>query len=205
MRFRLIPRDESFYPLFAQQADYIASTAAALAALASNLPVSEAGVTAILDAERAGDEVTRKIRNLLETSIVTPFDREDIQELSNHLDDVLDEMRAVADHLRMHNVQTMIPGVTDQFNLLVRAADANKVLVSRLHNLKGVAEVGDEIERLESEADGTYRRVVAELFSGQHDALEILRWKNIVEAIESTIDAIEDASDVVQAIGVKHA
>lgn len=205
MRFRLIPRDESFYPLFSQQAEYIAATAKDLAALASTLPVSEAGVMAILDAERAGDEITRKIRTQLETSIVTPFDREDIQELSNHLDDVLDEMRAIADHLRMHNVRTMIPGVTDQLDLLVRAAEANKVLVSRLHNLKGVTEVGDEIERLESEADATYRRVVAELFSGQHDALEILRWKNIVEAIESAIDAIEDASDVVQAIGVKHA
>ncbi len=204
MRFRLIPRDESFYPLFAQQADYIASTARTLAALATNLPVAESAVKEVLDAERAGDQVTRQIREQLETSIVTPFDREDIQELSNHLDDVLDEMRAVADHLLMNKVKVLIPGVTDQLDLLVRAADANRELISRLPNLRDIGIVGDEIERLESEADGTYRRVVAELFGGDHEAMEVLRWKNIVEAIESAIDAIEDASDVVQAIGVKH-
>lgn len=205
MRFRLIPRDESFYPLFEQQATCILEAAKALAALVETLPVAEAGVSRILDLERHGDVVTTKIRQQLETSIVTPFDREDIQELSNHLDDVLDEIRAVADHLQMHAVSSLVPGVTDQLSILVRAAEANQRLIGTLNGLRGVAEIGDEIERLESEADGVYRRVVAELFSGQPDALEILRWQNIVESIEKAIDAIEDASDVVQAIGIKHA
>lgn len=204
MRFRLIPRDESFFPLFEEQAERIATTAAALQNLVGTLPVSPEGVRAIVDAERAGDEVTVKIRRQLETSIITPFDREDIQSLANNLDDVLDEMRAVADHLLLHNISTSIPGVADQLQLLTKAGETNVVLVRKLRNLKGVQKVADEIERLESEADGVYRRVTAELFNGKHEALEILKWKDIVEAIESAIDAIEDASDVVQFIAVKH-
>jgi uncharacterized protein len=205
MRFRLIPRDESFFPLFEEQVAHTAATATKLQALIATLPVSADGVKVIVDAERAGDEITRKIRNLLETSIVTPFDREDIQELANNLDDVLDEMRAIADHLLLHQISTVIPGVAEQVGLLTKAAETNTVLVGKLRNLKGVQQSADEIERIESEADGVYRRVTAELFSGHHDALEILKWKDIVEAIERAIDAIEDASDVVQSIAVKHA
>lgn len=205
MRFRLIPRDESFYPLFEEQASHTASTAEALIALVSVLPVSADGVRAIVDAERAGDEINKRIRSLLETSIVTPFDREDIQNLANTLDDVLDEMRAIADHLQLHDISTSIPGVTEQVALLGRAAEANVRLVGQLRTLRGTQAIADEIERIESEADGQYRKVTAELFSGRHDALEILKWKDIVEAIEAAIDAIEDASDVVQSIVVKHA
>jgi predicted phosphate transport protein (TIGR00153 family) len=205
MRFRLIPRDESFYPLFEDQADRIASTAIALQGLVTHLPVTAEGVRTIVDAERAGDAVTEKVRQQLEKSIVTPFDREDIQALANHLDDVLDEMRAVADHLHLHNISAPISGVSDQLALLVKASERNIELVRSLRTLKGVGKVADDIERIESEADGMYRRVTAELFNGNHDALEILRWKDIVEAVESAIDAIEDTSDVIQFIAVKHA
>ena len=114
-------------------------------------------------------------------------------------------MRAIADHLQLHNISSMVPGVAEQLDLLARASRTNASLVEKLRTLRGVQQVADEIERLESEADGVYRQVTAELFSGKHDALEILRWKDIVEAIESAIDAIEDASDVVQFIAVKHA
>jgi len=205
MRFRLIPRDESFFPLFEDQADRIVATAAALRALFEALPTTPEGIRPIVDAELAGDELTNKIRQQLEKSIITPFDREDIQELANHLDDVLDEMRAVADHLLLHNISVPITGVTEQVGLLVRASERNATLVRTLRTLKGVQPVADEIERIESEADGVYRRVTAELFDGTHDALEILRWKDVVEAVELAIDAIEDSSDAVQFIAVKHA
>lgn len=205
MGFRLIPRDESFYPLFEEQADRIVGTATALRGLLDTLPVSDDGVKSIVDAERAGDELTDRIRAALEKSIVTPFDREDIQALANHLDDVLDEMRAVADHLQLHGIQRVVPGVVEQLDLLVSASERQAALVRLLPTLKGVSVVANEIERIESEADATYRRVTAELFSGKHEPLEILRWKDIVEAIESATDAIEDASDVVQFIAVKHA
>ena len=205
MRFRLIPRDEGLYPLFDQQAAHAASTALQLEKLMRSLPVLPDRVDTIVAAERAGDEVMRTVRVRLETSIVTPFDREDIQSLANHLDDVLDEMRAAADLAQVHKVTSPLPGVGDLVGLLCRIADANVELIAKLPTLKKLGDDIDRIDMLEREADGVYRRIMAELFNGDHDALEILKWKDVVEAIERAINAVQDASDVVEAIAVKHA
>lgn len=205
MRFRLIPRDEGFYPLFAQQAAHAATTAVQLEKLMNSLPVPPDRVDTIVAAERAGDEVMRTVRDRLETSIVTPFDREDIQSLANHLDDVLDEMRAAADLALVHKVATALPGVGDLVSLLRQIAEANVELIAKLPTLKKLGDDIDRIDTLEREADGVFRRVMGELFNGNHEALEILKWKDVVEAIERAINAVQDASDVVEAIAVKHA
>ena len=205
MRFRLIPRDESFYPLFDQQAQIAADTAVVLRELIASLPVDAVKTQTVVDAEKQADGVLRQVRDRLETSIVTPFDPEDIQSLANSLDDVLDEMRAAADSALQHNIGASLAGVDELLRILVDITAKNVVLVKGLRNFKDLKPLIDEIERLESEADGTFRTVMAELFSGRHDALDILRWKDVVEAIESAIDAVEDASDEVQSIAVKHA
>ena len=205
MRFRLIPRDESFYPLFDQQAQIAADTALVLQQLMLSLPVSAENAGVVVEAEKQADAVLRQVRERLETSIVTPFDPEDIQKLSNSLDDVLDEMREAADSALQHNISSPLPGVDELLRILVQITSKGVELVKGLRSLRGLQTLIDEIERLESEADGIYRKVMAELFSGRHDALDILRWKDVVEAIESAIDAVEDASDEVQSIAVKHA
>lgn len=205
MRFRLIPRDESFYPLFDRQAHIAHDTAVVLQQLMGTLPVSADRAEAVVAAEKEADAVLRQVRQRLETTIVTPFDREDIQALANSLDDVVDAMRAAADSAFQHNIGTHLTGIDDLLRILVDITERNVSLVHGLRTLKGLTPIIDEIERLESEADGVYRRVTAELFSGRHDALDILRWKDVVESIETAIDAVEDASDDVQSIAVKHA
>ena len=204
MRFRLIPRDESFFPLFDQQAQIAADTAVVLQELMASLPVSAERAQAVVDAEKKADGVLRQVRERLESSIVTPFDPEDIQKLSNSLDDVLDEMREAGDSALQHNIGAPLPGVDELLRILVQITAKNVEVVKGLRSLRGLQTLIDEIERLESEADGVYRKVMAELFSGRHDALDILRWKDVVEAIEGAIDAVEDASDEVQSIVVKH-
>ena len=166
--------------------------------------MSADGAASIDAAEKQGDGVLRDIRKQLEGALVTPFDREDIQSLANALDDVLDEMRAAADSALQHNISSGLPGLGELLGILRSITARNVALVQGLRTLKGLTPIIDEIERLESEADGVYRTVMAELFSGRHDALEILRWKDVVESIESAIDAVEDASDEVQSIVVKH-
>jgi len=205
MRFRLIPRDEGFYPLFEQQAANAAETAVQLEKLMTSLPVVAERVQTIIAAERAGDDVMRAVRSRLETVIVTPFDREDIQSLANSLDDVLDEMRAAADLALQHHLADELPGVTEQVRLLRRIAEANVALVGRLRTLDEITVHLDEIDRLETEADSLFRRIMAELFDGNHDALEILKWKDVVEAVERAINAVEEASVVIESIAVKHA
>lgn len=205
MRFRLIPRDESFYPMFDRQAQIAADTAIVLEALVTSLPISAEQVERVVAAEKEADGVLRQIRDNLEHSIVTPFDREDIQALSNALDDVLDEMRAAADNAFQHNLKTPLSGIGDLLRLLREITAKNVQLIASLRTLTDLYPLIDEIERLESEVDTQYRKVMAELFSGGHDALDILRWKDVVESIEGAIDAVEDASDEVQSIAVKHA
>ena len=205
MRFRLIPRDNGFYPLFEKQAATAVDTAVQLQKLMASLPIVSDRVDTIVADERAGDEVMRLVRSRLETSIVTPFDREDIQSLANSLDDVLDEMRAAADLAHLHHLSSPLAGVGDLVALLRKIVEANNRLVGKLSTLNDVRVDIDEIDNLESQADATYRRIIAELFGGTHDALDILKWKDIVEAVERAINAVEDASDVIQAIAVKHA
>ena len=205
MAFRLIPRDEAFYPLFDAAAQNASGAAKQFNAALSTLPMSEDTNRAIAAAEKTGDEITRSVRHRLETALVTPFDREDIQSLAGALDDVMDEIRHAADLTYLHSVPTLIPGVDVLASLLSRAADINVRLVARLRSLKGIAPDVDEIDALESEADAQFRQVMVELFNGTHDAMDILRWKDVVEAVEGAINAIERASDIIQSISVKHA
>jgi len=205
MGFRLIPRDESFYPLFDAAAENAAEAAKKLEAYVAELPLSAEAHDAIAAMERTGDEITRSVRQKLESAIITPFDREDIQYLSGALDDVMDEIRAAADLTYLHNITSLLPGVDGLIQLLAKATEVNVRLVARLRSLKDVTACVDEIDSIESEADAHYRQVMAELFNGDHDALEILRWKDVVEAVEKAINFVEEASDIVASIAVKHA
>ena len=205
MRFRLIPRDNGFYPLFEKQAENAVDTAIQLQKLMASLPVVPGRVDTIVAAERAGDEVNRLVRKRLETAIVTPFDREDIQSLANSLDDVLDEMRAAADLAHLHQLSSPLDGVDDLVALLRKIVETNRSLVGKLSTLHDVQGDLDEIDSLESAADATYRQIMAVLFSGRYEALDILRWKDVIEAVERAINAVETASDVIQSIAVKHA
>lgn len=205
MAFRLIPRDEAFYPLFDEVALITAESAARLRTLMSSLPVRESDVDEIVAAERRGDEIVKAVRQRIESSIVTPFDREDIQLLANALDDVLDEIRAAADLAHLHKVSTALAGVDELLVHLEKITALDVELMARLRSLRDIAVLADEIDAKESEADATYRRVTAELFSGRHDALDILRWNDVVAAVERAIDAVERASDVAMSIAVKHA
>jgi len=205
VRFRLIPRDNGFYPLFEKQAENAVDTAIQLQKLMASLPIVSGRVETIVAAERAGDEVNRLVRKRLETAIVTPFDREDIQSLANSLDDVLDEMRAAADLAQLHQLSSPLDGVDDLVALLRKIVETNRSLVGKLSTLHDVQGDLDEIDSLESAADATYRQIMAVLFSGRYEALDILRWKDVIEAVERAINAVETASDVIQSIAVKHA
>ena len=205
MAFRLIPRDEGFYPLFVEAAEIAREAAERLAAMLTSLPATDDQVVEFMKAEKSGDEVVREVGRRLEKSLITPFDREDISLLVSSLDDVTDDIFAAADLVLLHNVRTELAGVNDLTRLLVEITTANVELAGRLSSMRGIPELVDKIDGLESQADRQFRRVMAELFSGRHDALDILRWKNIVEAIERAIDAVEEASDIVMSVAVKNA
>jgi hypothetical protein len=205
LRFRLVPRDEGFFPLFDDAAGNVAECARRLRMLLTNLDDVEHGRQLVRECEQRGDELTRSILHRLDSSFVTPFDREDIHALTEELDDVVDEMEAAADLLILHRVSTALPEVVGLSDVLVKAAESTVSLIAKLPKLRGLETDLEAIDRLESEADGLYRRSVARLFSGEFDAFDVLRWKDIVEAIESSVNAIENISDIVESIALKHA
>jgi predicted phosphate transport protein (TIGR00153 family) len=209
VKFRLIPRDESFYPLFNEAAENIADCARRLRDLLEDFSGVEKSVEKAVkrvgECEARGDEITVKILRRLNSSFVVPFDREDIHALTEELDDVVDEMQAAADLLVLHNVEKPLPEVKELTDILVEAAEMNVVLIRKLPRLRGLEEELEGIDRLESAADRAYRRCVAHLFSGEYKAFNVLKWKDVLESIEGSVNAIENISDIVESIALKHA
>ena len=204
MRFRLVPRDDGFFPLFDQAAANLAEGARLLRDLLHQFEDVHAKHASINACEQVGDELTRTILRRLNQSFVAPFDREDIHALTEQIDDVVDDIQAVSDLLLLHDVDEPLSEVRELADVLVKAADANVALLGKLSKLRGIESELEAIDRLESEADRIYRRSVAHLFSGDFNAFDVLRWKDIVEAIEDSVNGLENISDIVEGIALKH-
>lgn len=205
MRFRLVPRDEGFFPLFDQAAENVAECARRLRKAMRDLTDVEEQRDQVAQCEKRGDVITATIFQRLAQSFVTPFDREDIHALAEELDDVVDDIQTVSELLVVLPVSTPLPELSEQVDLLVSAAEETELLVRRLESMKEVGPHLDAIDRLETEGDTVYRTILGHLYSGNVDALEVLRWKGIVEALEGALNTIEDISDVVESIVLKHA
>ncbi len=205
MRFRLIPRDEGFYPLFEAAAANSLACSKELQRVFKNLPLSQADVDQVVALERKGDEITRAILGRLNGALVTPFDRDDIYKLADRLDDSLDDMRAAADSAFLHQVDGTLPGLDELTGILVLACEAAERLMGKLRSLRDLDSDLQVIDKLESDGDAVNRKTVAELFSGRYDALDVLKWKDVVEAVEQGINALEGVADLVSSIAIKHA
>jgi uncharacterized protein len=204
VRFRLVPRDDGFFPLFDQAAGNLAEGARLLRDLLDDFEDIHAKHARIQDCERKGDAVTHTILRRLDQSFVAPFDREDIHALAEQMDDVVDDIQAVSELLLLHDVDEPLDEIRELSDILVKAAEANVALIGKLSKLRGIEPELQSVDRLESEADRIYRRSVARLFSGDFNAFDVLRWKDIVEAIEESINGLEKISDVVEGIALKH-
>ena len=205
MAFRLIPRDEGFYVLFNEAAANAAAAARVLREVLTGLPASAALVDQVVEYERKGDQITRAIFGRLDTAIITPFDREDIQAFTDKLDDAVDDMRSAADLVRLHHVAEPIRGVREMADLIVDAADATVRLFLKLPKLRDLRPELDEIDDLESQGDALHRETTARLFSGHYDAFTVLKWMDIVENMEKTLNRFERTSDMISTIALKHA
>lgn len=203
MRFRLLPTDDKFFGLFNDAASNASECARFLRGVVSGAELD--GHDQINEFERRGDEITRTILQRLHATFVTPFDREDIHALAEAFDDVVDDIQTVSQLLLLTRVTATLPEMQEQADVLVRMAEEAESLINRLESMKGCTPHLDAIDELESQGDEIYRRILAHLYSGELEALEVLRLKGIVEALEAAMNTIEDISDLVESIVLKHA
>jgi predicted phosphate transport protein (TIGR00153 family) len=155
------------------------------------------------DLEHAGDQAAHAVFKQVNSSFVTPFDREDIYSLASDLDDVMDHLEAAADLVVLTGLGDLPPEMAQQVEILQRCARTTAEAMPRLRTMKGLDEYWIEVNRLENEADRLYRRLVSRLFSGQFEALEVLKLKEVADELEDAADAFEHVANVVESITVK--
>jgi uncharacterized protein len=203
--FQVIPRERAFYGLLEEAAANVVEGARALLDLVNDLPNGAEHRARVEAIEHAGDDVTHRIMELLNTTFVTPFDRSDIHELASSLDDILDAAHAVADLLVLHQIEEPLPPFRQQCAILVDAAETVAGAIGGLWSLRASERVLVAITRLERDGDHVFRRGLAELYAGDYRAMDVLKWRDILEQLEWAIDRCEDVANVVESILVKYA
>lgn len=205
VRFKIVPADETFYDLFTKSAANNQVAATLLHELFLHYDDREEMRERIRQAEHDGDEITHQVIRQINTTFVTPFDREDIYRLASNLDDVMDYIDAAADYVVLNNIAEPLPEQAKQADVLVRACDTALQAIERLRTFKGLEELWVEIHRLENEGDRIFRRTVSHLFSGEFDAMDVLKHKAVIEEIENALDSLEHVADTIESIVLKHA
>ncbi|MQA14577.1 MAG: DUF47 family protein [Pseudonocardiaceae bacterium] len=205
MRLRLTPHEHGFYPLFTRSAENLVTGARLLAELVAADPDSRDQLAMqVKEAEHAGDSVTHEIMTRLNSTFVTPFDREDIYRLASSLDDVMDAMEEAADHIVLYQLGALPAGMAEQVDVLRRAATVTAQAMPRLRTMQELSSYWIEVNSLENEADQVYRRLLAQLFTpGTHEVLTVLKLKEVVDHLEMAADAFEKVANTVESIAVK--
>jgi len=203
--FRLTPQENSFYDLFAKSASYLVDGSRELTTILG-APVSEREAIAarMREIEHQADEATHEIIRKVNSSFITPFDREDIHGLAATLDDCMDLMDAAVDLIVLYRIGELPAGVSEQVEVLVRMSQLTAEAMPRLRSMKDLSEYWIEINRLENQADQCYRRLLAELFNGEStDAITVMKHKEVIEELEAAADAFEQVAHKVESIAVK--
>ncbi len=154
-------------------------------------------------AEHEADETTHELIRRVNTTFVTPFDREDIYALGSGLDDVMDMMDEVVDLILLYEVQEIPAELSKQVEVLQRCAELTADAMPKLQAMQVLEEYWIEINRLENTGDKNHRRMLAQLFSGEYKTIEVLKLKDVVESLEGAIDAFEKVANIVEQIAVK--
>lgn len=204
-RLRFVPRDEGFFELFVKLGSRVEQAAETYQRMLGEFTDVRSRAAELRELEHEGDQVTHEIMRRLNTVFVTPFDHDDIHRLASELDDVLDHIEAAADLVVLHKIEAPLPEMKAQADILVQSARLTRDALEKLPRFRALDSYWLEIDQLENEGDRIYRRAVADLFGGDHNAMAVLRWKDIIDELEAGIDKLEDVSDVLEAIALKNA
>lgn len=206
MGLSIFPREGRFFDLLKQAADNVLRATEILEEVAADLSRAPELATEINRMEHEGDKLTREVIGLLNVSLVTPIDREDITDLTQAIDDVLDITEGLVERLVLYKVME----TTQSFRLMAQHLhNATKEMVAAialLNKPKKYDELSqhcDQIIFYEKRGDRTYREAIADLFENEKDFLKLIKWREVYGIIEDAVDATEDVCDILQGIVVK--
>ena len=201
---RLIPRDEQFFDMFAELARRITRSAELLRDLfrdPSRIREAEAAIKAV---EHEADVLVMQVNKRIDTSFVTPLDREDIHLLANRLDNVVDLIDGTARRAVMFRITETRPPALALTDVLVRAGEIIEQQVRDIRKAALVTAHGQRIKQLEEEGDAVYHQAVGELFDGSTtDPLTVIKWKELYDKLEEAMDECEDVSNTLESIALK--
>jgi uncharacterized protein len=207
-KLSFLPKDRRFSILFEQSASNVVKMAAEFKELVNTWKNPKQRVDILADMEHDGDAITHDIMALLHRTFITPFDREDISALARSLDDVADRIHSTADTMFLYGISAPSPGACEISDLIAEAASevAKAVTeisgrIDRTHLLQHCV----EINRIENLGDNLYRTALADLFAGSTDVFNVIKWREIYEYMESTIDGTEIVADVLEGMALKYA
>ncbi len=206
-----VPKDHSFYPLFEDAAKNLVETAELLEKLLSTTDHDEHERIhhEIKEKERIGDTITDLTYNQLNKSFITPFDREDIHELTSHIDDVVDSINGVSRRISLYKPKKLMPVYREMAEMILSGAREIRTSIHCLNdaaaNKKEITKACDNVKDIEHKADEYYYLAVSELFENEKDPAELLKNNKILEILERCVDEEEDVTDTIKAILIKMA
>jgi predicted phosphate transport protein (TIGR00153 family) len=203
VRLRLVPTNPRVIELLCDAADNVAEAGRLLHAVFAGFPDTRWAIAELRDAERRGDAISRELYQLLESTVVSPIEREDAFALASAIDDVVDHLDEAADELQIYGVRSVVPAALEQAAIAEATCALLGEAVRRLDGFRDARDVIAQLRTREGEADLVHRRAVGDLFSGDADPLSVIRWKDIHEELEAAVNAAEQAVEVLETISLK--
>jgi predicted phosphate transport protein (TIGR00153 family) len=199
----LFPREQDFFRLFKRQGELVRQGADQLLEMFERFDDLPGRAARLKETEHQGDLVTHEIFERLNRTFITPLEREDIHDLASGLDDVLDSVEAIGSRIVLFKIQRPTPESIRMAKILVACSSQIDQAVDHLKGFKNLMAFTIELNRLENEADAISREVVAELFSGRYETLDVMRWKEIYGRLENAADQCEDVANTIESIVLK--
>lgn len=205
-----VPKDKKFFPLFEQASSNLVATSKVLyeAVTSSSPEKRKEFIREIEHLEHKGDEIAHQIFHELGSTFITPFDREDIHELTSVMDDVLDFIHGSAKRIELYKIQVIPSSVIKLAELILRSSEELHIAICELRNLKNISKIKEacvKVNSIENHADDIFNNAIARLFEEETSAIEIIKMKEVLAALETATDKCEDAANVLESIIVKNA
>ena len=199
------PKEREFFDLFEEAGANIVRAAELLARMLEDWPEGGELLREVVICEQEGDRITHDIIQRLNSTFVTPIDREDIYALASALDDVVDFIEETADFLGLYRIEASMDKATEMAHILHHSARAIAGAIPRLRTFKDIHHYTVELNRLENDGDRVTREAMAALFDHGIDPMTVIRWKDIYERLEQGIDATEKCANILESIVIKNA